>query len=347
MLKKNSKPSKKPYFVIRCIAESHKGFGNLNRCLIVAKSLAKKFQIVFVIEKNLQAKKLIIKNGFICKELSDHIDNVKYIENLHKKISFTILLLDVRENGEFLAKKLQNKNFKLIQFDDAWCKNIFADLYFNGLPQKTEKSFIKKNYNTKIFAGSKFWISNDNFYKYKKSIRTITNKHSYLVTISLGGSDPKNTTLLVLNALSSLPNIVINVIIGPFFNNNQPINNFQNKKNIRIIKNNFSLWKIFQKSDVIICSAGNTVFDLMLQRVPTISIPIVKHQNQYSQFLHSRSLSINLGPPSKLSNSKIRETLDLILKNSNKRKKLVKNGMNYFDGQGTIRVISKIFQYTK
>jgi len=347
MLKNSNKSSKRPYFVIRCVTQSHKGFGNLNRCLIIAKLLAKKFRIMFVIEKNSQAKQLITKNGFICKELSDNLDSIKYLENLHKKISFSVLLLDVRERGEFFAKKLCNNNFKLIQFDDAWCKNIFADIYFNGLPQKTKKSFIKKNSNSKIFVGSKFWISNNNFYKYKKSIRSITKKHHYIITISLGGTDPKNLTLLILNAISSLPNIIIYVIVGPFFNNVKSINNFQNKSNIIIIKNNFSLWKIFQNSDIVICSAGNTVFDLILQRVPTISIPIVKHQNQYSKFLHSSNLSINLGTPSKLSHSKIRKSLDLILTNSTKRKELVKNGMSYFDGRGTSRVISKIFQSTK
>ena len=347
MLKNYNKSSKQPYFVIRCQTESNKGFGNLNRCLITAQLLAKKFQIMFVIEKNSRARQLITKNGFICKELSDHLDGIKYLENLHKIIHFPILLLDVREQSEFFAKKLQNKNFKLIQFDDAWCKNIFADIYFNGLPQKTEKSFIKKNPNAKIYAGSKFWISDNNFYLYKKPMRSITNKHHYTITISLGGSDPKNLTMLILNAITSLQNITIYVIVGPFFNNVNSINNLQNKSNIIIIKNNLSLWKIFQNSDIVICSAGNTVFDLILQRVPTLCIPIIEHQNQYSKFLHSRNLSVNLGPPSKLSSSKIRKSLDLILTNSTKRKELVKNGISYFDGKGTYRVVSKILQATK
>ena len=347
MLKNYNTSSKKPYLVIRCITQSRKGFGNINRCLIVSKLLTKKFQIVFVIEKNSKARQLITKNGFVCKELPEHIDGINYLENLHKKIHFPILLLDVRERGEFFAKKLRNKNFKLIQFDDAWCKNIFADIYFNGLPQKSEKSFVKKNPNAKIYAGSKFWISDNNFYQYKKSMRSIINKHHYTITISLGGSDPKNLTALILNAIASLENITIYVIIGPFFNNVTSIKNFQNKSNIIIVKNNFSLWKIFQNSDVVICNAGNTVFDLMLQRVPTLSIPIVKHQNQYSKFFHSRNLSVNLGIPSKLSNSKIRKSLDLILTNLTKRKELVKNSTLYFDGNGTSRVVSKILKSIK
>jgi spore coat polysaccharide biosynthesis predicted glycosyltransferase SpsG len=342
-----NKSSRKPYFVIRCVTESNKGFGNLNRCLIISKLLSKKFQIVFVIEKNYLAKQLIIKNGFICKELPPNFDSIIYLENLHKKMHFVILLLDVRELGEFFAQKLQNKNFKLIQFDDAWCKNIFADFYFNGLPQKTKKSFVKKNTNTKIYVGSKFWISDNNFYLSKKSIRSIINKNHYIITISFGGSDPQNLTMLVLNAIISLQNITINVIVGPFFNNIKSIDNFQKKNNITVIKNNFSLWKIFKNSDIVICSAGNTVFDLILQRVPTICIPIVDHQNQYSKFLHSNNLSINLGPPSKLSHSKIRKFLNLILEDSIKRKELVRTGMSYFDGKGTSRVISKIVQSTK
>ena len=144
-----------------------------------------------------------------------------------------------------------------------------------------------------------------------------------------------------------MPNIIIYVIIGPFFTNITSITNLQNKNNIIFIKNNFSLWKIFQNSDVVICSAGNTIFDLILQRVPTLCIPIVQHQNQYAKFLHSRNLSINLGSPSLLSDSKIRKSLDLLLRNSSKRKGIVKNGQFYFDGKGTSRVTSKILQSSK
>ena len=107
MLKNYNTSSKKPYFVIRCITQSRKGFGNINRCLIVSKLLTKKFQIIFVIEKNSKARQLITKNGFVCKELSEHHDGINYLENLHKKIHFSILLLDVRERGEFFAKKLR------------------------------------------------------------------------------------------------------------------------------------------------------------------------------------------------------------------------------------------------
>ncbi len=300
-----------------------------------------------MIEKNAKAKQIIIKNGYICKELSEKLDEIKYLDNLYGKNYFSVLLLDVREQGEQIAKKLQNKKFKLIQFDDAWCKNIFADVYFNGLPLKSKSSFIKKNPNAKIYAGSKFWISDDNFNLYKKSLISIKSKSNYIITISLGGSDPKNLTSIILNAISSMSNIIIYVIIGPFFTNIKSITNLQNKNNIIFIKNNFSLWRIFQNSDIVICSAGNTIFDLILQRVPTLCIPIVQHQNQYAKFLHSRNLSIDLGSPSRLSDSKIRKSLDLLLRNSSKRKEIVKNGQFYFDGKGTSRVISKILQSSK
>lgn len=346
-MKNLNKYFKKPLFVIRCTTELDKGFGNLNRCLITSKLLSNTFRIIFVIEKNAKAKQIIIKNGYDCKELSEKSDEIKYLDDLYDKNYFSVLLLDVRERGEQFAKNLQNKKFKLIQFDDAWCKHIFADVYFNGLPLKTKSSFIKKNPNAKIYAGSKFWISDNNFNLFKKPLISIKTKSNYIITISLGGSDPKNLTSIILNAISSMQNIIIYVIIGPFFTNMKSMTKFQNKNNVIFIKNNFSLWKIFQNSDVVICSAGNTVFDLILQRVPTICIPIVQHQNQYTKFLHVRNLSTNLGSPSRLSDPKIRKSLDQLLRNSSKRKEIVKNGQFYFDGKGTSRVISKILQFSK
>ena len=50
---------------IRCIANESKGFGNLSRAILLAKELNKNSnKIIFLIDKNLNAKNILQSNNF-------------------------------------------------------------------------------------------------------------------------------------------------------------------------------------------------------------------------------------------------------------------------------------------
>jgi|TARA_B110000438_G_scaffold145672_1_gene140222 UDP-2,4-diacetamido-2,4,6-trideoxy-beta-L-altropyranose hydrolase len=336
---------KKEYdFVIRCITQSKKGFGNLNRCLIIAQILKKKkFNVLFVIDKNLHAKNIIETKKFSSIVIDSSDIETKSLKKIMMNTNSHFLLLDMREFGEKISKSLLSKDYSLIVFDDAWCKKIYADILFNGTIIKKYHKYKKINQKSKIFLGSKFWISDKNFSNYRKSSLSIKNKKQYVVTLSLGGADPSNVTFLILNELLKIPSIKINVIIGPFFDNQNWIKSFSDSSSVNIITNEFKLWKIFDKSDLVICSAGNTLFDLAIQGVPNICIPIVKHQIPYAKWFDSNKISIKINL-NKKSIKQMSYTVQSILSDTNKRKIMNKMSKSIFDGQGSKRTVNKILK---
>ena len=102
---------------IRCATIPEKGYGNFSRCLYVAESLRKNnIKISFIIDYNKSIVNILKKRKF---------------DFIFKKNIKTIII-DMRERGETISKLLSNQNKKLIFFDDAWCKNVYADILFNG-----------------------------------------------------------------------------------------------------------------------------------------------------------------------------------------------------------------------
>ena len=46
---------------------------------------------------------------------------------------------------------------------------------------------------------------------------------------------------------------------------------------------------------MVISNAGNTLFELAVQKVPTICIPAIEHQVPYARFFQTNGFGINLG----------------------------------------------------
>jgi len=171
-------------------------------------------------------------------------------------------------------------------------------------------------------------------------------KKKYDIVISMGGSDPKNLSLMVTKSLSDLNNLNIKIILGPFFKKFKELYRLtKNKKNITIIKSPKKIWKEFFKSDVVICNAGSTLYELAIQQVPTISISSSKHQIPYATTFALKNTCLNLGYWKNLNSDRLKKVLLNLLKNSKKRQQLCISASKVMDGKGTVRVTNKINQF--
>lgn len=326
---------------IRCITEKSKGYGNFNRCLVIAKELCKMgYNVVFFINHDtdimlqLQGK---FSYEIIPKFLYNGNESNFIISKMNEK-NYKILIIDMREYGEKISKQFVGVCFKTVVFDDAWCKNVYSDILINGTTVQQYHKYNKINKKSKIYAGSKYWIADSKFLQYKKNILDIINKKIYRVTITMGGADPNNLTLQLINTLSIFSNVKITVIVGPFFRNITKFQNLKNK-NLSIIHNPTNIWKIFYNSDIAISSCGNTLFELAIQNIPTICIPIVEHQILYAEYFESKGFCINLGFWKNMPDKLIKDTLVQILSDLLRRKQMCIAGGKILDGQGLSRVI--------
>jgi spore coat polysaccharide biosynthesis predicted glycosyltransferase SpsG len=332
---------------ICCIVENSKGFGNLSRCITLAEELQyNKFNVVFIINENRFAIRELNKRNFSYDIIDLHPSDPSSYSNTLTQIlrinELNIVLIDMREYGEQISKYLMNKNFKVIMLDDAWCNKAYADIIFNGTNINRYHKYIKINKKSKIFVGKKYWIIDKNFLRYKKKIKQIHAKKKYHIVVSMGGADPHNLSLFVVRSLQTIENIKITIIAGPFFHNVQKLKRYViEKKHMSIIFSTQKIWKEFLQADLVISGAGNTLFELATQRIPTMCIATVEHQIPYAKSFSSKGIAVNLGFWRYISKDEIKGKVAKILADNTKRKKMYYASKNLLDGKGSLR-ISKI-----
>jgi len=337
---------------IRCITDPKKGFGNFSRCLILAKELRKNdHPSIFIINKNKNVISILQKEGFqfkIIKKSKEYSKDYLNIKKILDYMNSSLLIIDMREFSENLSRNLRNQNFHTIIIDDAWVKNVYSDAIINGTIIKEYHNYNLINKNSKKFVGSKYFIANQKFKNNKKKISDIQNKNFFYIVISIGGSDPHNLTLFIVKSLISIPNIKILIIIGPFFSKLKKIENFVKKiKNISYIVSPPKIWKKFQKADLVISNAGNTLFELAIQKVPTACIATTNHEIPYAKAFSKKGFALNLGNWNTLDSTKTCHSIIKILSNVQKRRQMCQVGENIVDGKGYQRNIKIIEQYLK
>lgn len=324
---------------IRCLTIPEKGYGNFSRCLTIAKSLREKnVEIYFLVDYNKTISKTLQKNNFnfIAKSKFQH--NSKFILNFLYEKKIDNVIIDMREKSENISKFLFKNNFKSILFDDAWCKNIYSDILFNGTNVKDYHKYKTINKNSKLFLNTKYWIINKNFLHFRKKLLDIKEKQKYHVVISMGGADPNNLTLNIVNSIKDIKIINITIIVGPLFNNLFQLNKIiKSYQNIKLIKSTNEIWKVLSKGDVVITNGGNTLFESCALCIPTISIPAFKHELRYSEAFMNENFCINLGLK-QINQENINSNLLNLLENISLRKKMFFSGKKIIDGKGLLRV---------
>jgi UDP-2,4-diacetamido-2,4,6-trideoxy-beta-L-altropyranose hydrolase len=327
---------------IRCISEKSKGFGNFSRSLTLCKNLKKKgFEVDFIINSNDYLESRLKKEKFnyiiIPKKVNfkneDSFLIKKYFENKYK-----IIILDMREYGEQLSKKLL-KYIPIVLIDDAFSKNVYSNIIINGSINKKFHNYIIKNNKNKKYLGPNFFMANNNFLKNKKKQIEIKKKNKYKIIISIGGSDPNQLTIYILKSIVMISNIKITIIVGPFFtDSNKIIDICKNYKNVEVKYSPIKIWNEFKKADVVISKSGITLYELAIMGIPTMCISSFKHEEPSAKEFMKKKFLINLGMQKNVNKNQIKFELLKLLKDTKKRKLMSAQGKKIVDGKGLERV---------
>jgi len=325
---------------IRCITDKRKGYGNLTRCITLAESL-KKFSIkpIFLIDNcnvtKFELRRRNLSYSIISTKCQTSVATKTLIGYLHKqKIEF--LILDMRDKCELISKKLSKSNIKIIIIDDAFCKNVYGNVIFNGTIVNKFHKYVYRSNNIKKYLGSQFFLANPNFKKSRNKI--IKNNKKFNILISFGGSDPTNLTMFVLKQIWDLPGIRIRVVLGPFFNNNNEIKKFcRNRNNISILNSPLRIWNVFKNSDIAITKGGLTLYELAIMGVPTICIDGFKHEQDSTLAFAKKGVILNLGMQYSTKSFSLKDQLTKLLKEHMARKVMSSNGIKAVDGAGLAR----------
>ena len=233
------------------------GLGHAKRCIELAEFIKKKYRTNIFFCTNNQTKKYIKIRGikFFFKKRTETEEI--FLDRISKTSGKKILFIDNNFNYKKTIINKINRRFEKIIFYENFSNGIQKN---NIIINPSIKKKIKKERYSNIYSSPKYLIFPKNK-KYKKQ--------NYL-SITFGGSDPKNISTKILHHLKKIKwNSKTFLHVGKAFKKKLILRQTDLPSNIKII--DFDK-KILLKSSLVICSPGVTAYELIYNQIFSIYI---------------------------------------------------------------------------
>jgi len=333
--------------LIRADGSNKIGLGHLTRQIDIANELKKlNYNVIFLSKNYPEGVSLLKENQYEIIKLTTESQNIKdSIKEINETLSsnkktFNTIIVDhfkEFDNQEYLdsLKLFCNKLFVLSDEPKQFRIDVTAVFAFS----ENQESFNYKNLKTKYYTGLRYFPLHS---KFQEVPRKKVNKKVTNVLITFGGSDPNNFSGKLISILKQLDlSVLITLILGAGFSKehyNEVIK--EKSENITIKTNIKNMNEHLIETDLCICSAGNTVIEVLTCGVPCIVLPQTELENERAKALEKKELIINMGL--NFTNDRLIAEINKLFSDYSLRKKLSKNAQNYLDGKGIKRIINII-----
>ena len=257
------------------------------------------------------------------------------------------VVLDGYHFGSDYQLGIKAAGFKLLVVDDYGHADFYhADWVLNQNISAREELYAKRSPATKLLLGPKFAMLRKEFLAYKgwqREIAPVAEK----ILVTLGGSDPDNVTLKVIQALIDL-DLHAKVVIGGSNPHLCEIENFIQSQNdstalIEVVVNATNMPELMAWADVAITAAGSTCWELAFMGLPSMFVILAENQLEIAMQLDAEGFGICLGNWGGLKNDKLAEAISALARDNNFLKIVSKIGRGLVDGEGTA-AICKIYK---
>ena len=143
--------------------------------------------------------------------------------------------------------------------------------------------------------------------------------------VTLGGSDPHNVTLKVLEGLSLLdiPGIEVKVVVGDINPHYAKLRDYCDSRelNVELLRGVENMAEIMSWADCAVTAAGETCYELIYMQTPFLSMIVAENQIAFADRSHQLGICRSLGWYDKLSIERIADELQEFIYNTKERRR--------------------------
>ncbi len=298
------------------------GMGHVYRALTLAHEI-NDHEILFLCTRE---SELAVTN-IVVRDYPTFLQKGKLIEDV-LELKPDLVINDFLNTDKTYVNRLKAKQIKVVNFEDLGTGSEQTDITFNELYDKNQ--FELKG--TNIQWGPSFFFLRDEF---SHSVKRPPLKQIKNVLITFGGTDPNNYTLKVLQSVEKackLKNLNITVVVGPGNLHKEKIQHFilqsSRRKHIQFISGTNVMSAIMENTDIAICSAGRTVYELAHMKIP--ALVLAQHEREsFHTFARIKNGFIYIGVQNPFNSIKIERAFYKLLNAKNSL--LLQNKMRHFD----------------
>lgn len=168
------------------------------------------------------------------------------------------------------------------------------------------------------------------------------------VLVTIGGADFQDVAVRVVRELMGLPEVLVDLVIGPAYNHPDPLMRLgtEGASRVRVHHNVIRMDRLMEQADLAISGAGSTVWELACLGIPMLLIATRDGQGHDHQYRLGRSVvdagaAVMLGQADDLQPGRIMAAVEH-LRPVEQRERLSRNAMTLVDGRGASRVVDCI-----
>lgn len=336
--------------IIRADANAQIGTGHLMRCLALAQAWKDTGgEVAFITAcRNEGLLGRLREEGFEIHLLSSsHPDlgDWEVTKNVLARHPDAWVVLDGYHFDETYQKRIKDAGNHLLVIDDmAHLKHYYADIVLNQNLHAEDLHYSCEPY-TKLLLGTKYVLLRREFLGWKDWKREVP-EVARRVLVTLGGSDPGNYTLKVIQALQKvdIPGVEAIVIIGASNPHADVLKRAveQSRIPIRLIRNAKNMPELMAWADVAISGSGSTCWELAFMGVPSLVLILAENQRPIAEGLAKVGAVVSFGWFKHPSIADITSALSHLLSNKKRRAEMIQRARSLVDGNGVLNILKEL-----
>jgi UDP-2,4-diacetamido-2,4,6-trideoxy-beta-L-altropyranose hydrolase len=339
--------------VIRADATPESGTGHVMRCLALAQAwIDQDGEVVFISHCESDALgKRITAEGInlisLDKPRPDPLDLDFTISTLNKlkaqnSTRKTWLVVDGYHFDADYQKSIKAAGYKLLWIDDyGHAAHYYADLVLNQNISADSSAYTHREPYTQLLLGPRYALLRREFKRWQGWQREIP-AMARKVLVTLGGGDPDNVTLKVIQALKQVdvPGLEAKIVVGPANPHLELLKKeIGDESRLHLLTNVTDMSDLMAWADVSISAGGSTCWEQAFMGLPGLIIILADNQRPVGQRLGQSGTRINLGWHATLSAQQISQAAFDLLGAPETRGEMALKGRTLVDGQGAARVL--------
>jgi UDP-2,4-diacetamido-2,4,6-trideoxy-beta-L-altropyranose hydrolase len=256
------------------------------------------------------------------------------------------VVVDGYHFGADYQRIIKDSGLRLLFIDDnGHAGHYSADLVLNQNIHAHEGLYPNREPYTRLLLGTRYVLLRREFLKWrgwKREIPEVARK----VLVTMGGSDPDNVTLKVVQALQQvdMDGLEATVVVGgsnPHYEELQSAVQ-DSRFPIRLESNVVDMPELMAWADVAVSAGGSTSWELAFMGVPTLVLILASNQRPIAECLDAVGVAINLGWYADVSPKEMAQVVMQLLKAPRTRAEMSQRGRRLVDGVGSDRVLQAL-----
>lgn len=255
------------------------------------------------------------------------------------------LVIDGYHFDATYQKCIKAAGHRVIWIDDyGHADHYYADWVLNQNISAVETLYTNCEPNTRLLMGTRYAMLRREFKKWngwQREIPAVARR----VLVTLGGSDPDNVTIKVIQALKkiNIKGLEAKIIVGPANPNLCALKEeCSNNKNLQLVTNATNMPELIASADIAVSAGGSTCWEMAFLGLPNIIMYFAGNQRPIAEKLHEYGAALSMGRSHQLTTSSIKQCIEDLLRSQELRNRYSIKSKNLVDGKGAQRVCSEI-----